>query len=85
MEIRQERHGRHVAVVTIDNQARLNAMTRAMLADLARIWDELERDDACRCIVLTGAGERAFSAGADVSGDMSAYRLGSCQGGPPSS
>ena len=72
MEIRHARHGRHVAVVTIDHQPRRNAMTRAMLADLGRLWDELERDDDCRCIVLTGAGERAFSAGADVSGDLSA-------------
>lgn len=72
MEIRMERHGRHVAVVTIDNQPRRNAMTRAMLADLGRLWDELERDDGCRCVVLTGAGERAFSAGADIGGDLSA-------------
>jgi len=72
MEIRREPQGRHVVVVTVDNQPRRNAMTRAMLADLGRCWDELERDDACRCIVLTGAGDRAFSAGADVSGDMSA-------------
>jgi enoyl-CoA hydratase/carnithine racemase len=71
MEIRVARHGRHVAVVTIDNPPRLNAMTRAMLADLGRAWDELERDD-CRCIVITGAGERAFSVGADISGDLSA-------------
>ena len=72
MEIRVERHGRHVAVLTIDNQPRRNAMTRAMLADLGRLWDEIERDDTCRCVVVTGAGERAFSAGADVSGDLSA-------------
>jgi len=72
MEIRPERHGRHVVVLTIDNQPRRNAMTRAMLADLGRLWDELGNDDECRCIVLTGAGDRAFSAGADVSGDMSA-------------
>ena len=71
MEIRLTRQGRHVAVVTIDNPPRLNAMTRVMLAELGRLWDELERDD-CRCIVLTGAGERAFSAGADISGDLSA-------------
>jgi enoyl-CoA hydratase/carnithine racemase len=71
MEIRLARHGPHVAVVTIDHQPRLNAMTRPMLTDLGRLWDELERDD-CRCIVLTGAGERAFSVGADISGDLSA-------------
>ena len=70
MEIRVEEHDRHV-VVTIDNQPRLNAMTRAMMADLARLWDELERGP-WRAIVLTGAGPRAFCAGADISGDLSA-------------
>ena len=71
MEIRTEAHGRHVVVVTVDNQPRLNAMTRAMMSDLARRWDELERGP-CRAIVLTGAGTRAFCAGADISGDLSA-------------
>ena len=71
MEIRLEHRSAHVAVVTIDNQPRLNAMTRGMMADLARVWDQLERDDT-RAIVLTGAGGRAFSAGADISGDLSA-------------
>jgi enoyl-CoA hydratase/carnithine racemase len=71
MEIRAREHGRHVVVVTIDNEPRRNAMSRQMMADLARLWDELERGP-CRCVVLTGAGERAFSAGADLSGDLSA-------------
>jgi enoyl-CoA hydratase/carnithine racemase len=71
MEIRLDRRGEHIAVVTIDNQPRLNAMTRQMLGELGRLWDELERDE-CRCIVLTGAGERAFTVGADISGDLSA-------------
>ena len=71
MEIRTSAHGRYVMVVTVDNQPRRNAMTRPMLAELARLWDELERSD-CRCIVITGAGDRAFSAGADLSGDLSA-------------
>ena len=38
------------------DQPRLNAMTRQMLAELGRLWDELERDGDCRCIILTGAG-----------------------------
>ena len=71
MEIRVQPHGPHVVVVTIDNQPRMNAMTRPMMAELARLWDELERGPS-RCIVLTGAGERAFTAGADMSGDLSA-------------
>jgi enoyl-CoA hydratase/carnithine racemase len=71
MEVRLSRRGRHIAIVTIDNQPRLNAMTRQMLAELGRLWDQLEHDE-CRCIILTGAGERAFTVGADVSGDLSA-------------
>src|SRR5438093_8483242 len=71
MELRTEEHGPHIVVVTIDNQPRRNAMPRAMMAELAEVWDRLERS-RCRCIVLTGAGDRAFSAGADMSGDLSA-------------
>ena len=37
MEIRLARHTRRVAIVTIDNQPRLNAMTRQMLSDLGRL------------------------------------------------
>jgi len=68
VEIQVREHGRHVVVLTVDNQPRLNAMSRQMMADLARLWDELDRGD-CRCVVLTGAGTRAFCAGADMSGD----------------
>jgi len=72
MEIRLARHDRHIAIVSIDNGPRLNAMTRQMLSQLGSVWDELERDPTCRCIILTGAGERAFTVGADISGDLSA-------------
>jgi enoyl-CoA hydratase/carnithine racemase len=71
MELHVRDHGPHVVVVTIDNEPRRNAMPRAMMAELAELWQTLERGP-CRCIVLTGAGERAFSSGADVSGDLSA-------------
>jgi enoyl-CoA hydratase/carnithine racemase len=71
MSIHVREHGRHVVVVTIDNQPRRNAMSREMMAELARRWDELDAG-SCRCIVLTGAGERAFCAGADMTGDLSA-------------
>jgi len=72
MEIRIETRVRHIVLVTIDNQPRRNAMTRAMLADLAALWDRLDIDPECRCVVLTGAGEKAFSSGADLGGDLSA-------------
>jgi enoyl-CoA hydratase/carnithine racemase len=71
MELRVQEHGSHIVIVTIDNQPRRNAMPRAMMAELAALWDTLERG-RCRCVILTGAGERAFSSGADVSGDLSA-------------
>ncbi len=71
MELRVQEQGPHVVIVTIDNQPRRNAMPRSMMAELAALWDRLERG-SCRCIVLTGAGERAFSSGADMSGGLSA-------------
>jgi len=71
MEIRLTEEGRHIAVITIDNQPRRNAITREMIYELARLWDELETSDH-RCIVVTGAGDRAFSSGADLGGDLRA-------------
>ena len=71
MPILVREHSPHVAIVTIDNPPRRNAMSREMMADLAGHWDELERGSH-RCIVLTGAGDKAFCAGADISGDLSA-------------
>jgi enoyl-CoA hydratase/carnithine racemase len=56
----------------IDNQPRLNALTRQMLSKLGGLWDELERDPTCRCVILTGAGQRTFTVGADISDDLSA-------------
>jgi enoyl-CoA hydratase/carnithine racemase len=72
MEIRLDARRRHIAVVTIANEPRRNAMTRAMMADLAALWDRLDADADCRAVVLTGAGERSFCVGADISGDLSA-------------
>ncbi len=72
MSIDVRTNGPNISVITIDNPAKANAMSRAMLAELAEIWARLDADPACRAIVLTGAGDRAFTAGADVSGDLSA-------------
>jgi len=58
----------HVARVTIDRPDRLNAIDPAAEAELQRIWSAIEADRAIRCVVLTGAGERAFCTGADVKG-----------------
>jgi enoyl-CoA hydratase len=71
MEIRVRAHDRHITVVTIANEPRRNAMTRAMLADLCALWDRLDGSD-CRVVIVTGAGERAFTSGADLAGDLNA-------------
>lgn len=63
---------RNVALITIDNPAKRNAMPREMLSELARLWDRLASDAGCRAIVITGAGDKAFCAGADISGDLTA-------------
>lgn len=55
-----------VARVTIDRPASLNAVDLATEAELVRIWAAIEADRDIRCVVLTGAGERAFCVGADV-------------------
>jgi enoyl-CoA hydratase len=72
MEIRVDRGHPRIVVVTIANEKRRNAMTRAMMADLAELWERLDQDDDCRCVVLTGAGDKAFSSGADLAGDLTA-------------
>lgn len=60
-----ERDG-FVATITLNRPAKLNAVTPAMSSDLERIITELNDDNSVRVIVLTGAGERAFSAGSDI-------------------
>ena len=72
MTITVNAHGPTISVITIDNPSKANAMSRRMLAELADIWQELDADPNCRAVVVTGAGDRAFTAGADVSGDLSA-------------
>ena len=56
----------HIAVMTLDRPSRHNSMTLAMTRDLADATAEARRDDTVRAVVLTGAGEKAFSAGGDL-------------------
>ena len=55
-----------VATVTMERQAALNALDDAQLRDLQAMLDVLATRDDIRVVILTGAGERAFAAGADV-------------------
>ncbi|MEC7657453.1 MAG: enoyl-CoA hydratase/isomerase family protein [Pseudomonadota bacterium] len=70
-DLRVENHGKHVALITLDNEPRRNAMTRQMLFDMADLWDDLARSEH-RCVIITGTGNKGFCAGADVSGDLTA-------------
>src|SRR6202023_1147184 len=72
MEIRVETPQPHIVLGTIANEPRRNAMSRAMLADLAALWDRLGRGADCRRVALTRGGDKAFCAGADIGGDLSA-------------
>src|SRR5262249_46180142 len=55
-----------IATVTLNRPDRMNSLTTAMLQALAAALPELADDPAVRVVVLRGAGERAFSAGADL-------------------
>jgi enoyl-CoA hydratase len=61
-----EREGDAVAVVTIDRPEAMNALDVDTLGKLRDQLTELRKDDAVRVIVLTGAGDKAFAAGADI-------------------
>lgn len=63
---------RHVALITIDNQPKRNALSRVAMGELGEIWERLGASENCRCIVITGAGDKAFCSGADIGGDLSA-------------
>ncbi|MBI2297071.1 MAG: enoyl-CoA hydratase/isomerase family protein [Betaproteobacteria bacterium] len=55
-----------IATVSLNNPGKLNALTVAMWRELARVMPALSADETLRCIVLRGAGEKAFAAGADI-------------------
>jgi len=55
-----------VAVVTVSRPEALNALDRGTTAELLEVVQGLSADDAVRCVVLTGAGSKAFVAGADI-------------------
>jgi len=75
--IRVSRDG-FVATVTLNNPDRLNALNKAMWAQLGAAMRALSADEALRCVVLRGAGEKAFAAGADIS-EFAAARADSGQ------
>jgi 2-oxoglutaroyl-CoA hydrolase len=57
-----------VATITLDVPEKMNRLSMPARDQLAALLDELGRDEAVRVIVLTGAGDRAFTAGGDIPG-----------------
>lgn len=55
-----------IATVALNNPERLNALSRAMWERLGAVMAELSADDSLRCVVIRGAGTKAFAAGADI-------------------
>ena len=68
-----------VATVIINRPAQRNAISFAMWTELAALLWRLDADRDVRCVVITGAGDTAFSAGADIS-DFEEYRSDSAKG-----
>lgn len=61
-----EKNG-HVAELTINRPDKLNALNMEVIDELSRSMKALNDDQEIRCVILTGAGEKAFVAGADIS------------------
>ncbi|MGQ0509912.1 MAG: enoyl-CoA hydratase/isomerase family protein [Betaproteobacteria bacterium] len=55
-----------IATVTLSSPGRMNALDKAMWQRLGEIMQELDADESLRCVVLRGAGDKAFAAGADI-------------------
>jgi enoyl-CoA hydratase/carnithine racemase len=55
-----------IATITLDNPSALNAFDHAMCLELRRIWSDVEADPDVACAIVTGAGEKAFCTGWDV-------------------
>lgn len=75
MSISYEKHG-PTALITINHPDKLNALTLAMYDELADAFDSARSDAAVATVVLTGAGERAFCVGADLSESIPALAEG---------
>lgn len=65
-----------VATIRINRPEKLNAMTLAMYGDLGRAFAEAGSDDSVNVVVLTGAGDRAFCVGADLTESIPALAEG---------
>src|SRR4051812_40043408 len=63
--IKVERHD-VVAIVTVNRPDKLNALNAATIAEVRAAFESLRNDQQVRAIIMTGAGEKSFIAGADI-------------------
>jgi enoyl-CoA hydratase/carnithine racemase len=74
-DIRVERRG-HALWIWIDREEKRNAINKRVIAGIGGAIADAEMDPAIRAIVLTGAGRKAFCAGADLAGGTGTFTLG---------
>jgi len=65
-----------VATITLNRPDRMNAFTDVMMRELIDAFDRVDADDDVRVVIVTGAGERAFCAGADLGGGGETFAKG---------
>ena len=70
----------HIAYITLNRPDRGNALTAAMQDYIQAVWADVNADPDVRCVIITGAGEKHFSTGADVGDVASAGRVSSDDG-----
>ena len=56
----------HIGIVTLNRKEAANALSLKLLDKLNKIAREIEKNDSIRCVIITGAGNKAFCAGADL-------------------
>lgn len=65
-----------IATITLDRPERMNAFTETMMREVIDAFDRVDADDSVRVVIVTGAGERAFCAGADLGGGGDTFARG---------
>jgi enoyl-CoA hydratase/carnithine racemase len=74
LDLRQRKEDGYVAWVRIHNESRRNALNSALMSELAEVFHKLATIETLRAVVLTGAGEKAFSGGVDIE-EMAALKV----------